>query len=239
LRVVPSTGSTNTDLLALARDAAVPSFTTVATFDQTSGRGRLDRSWVAPAGVALAVSVLVRDALRSPVASWVPLLAGVAMTETLDELRPGAVGLKWPNDVLLEERKVCGILVELTPAGDAVVGAGVNLRQTEAQLPVPTATSLELAGIAVDDAVIDGMLAGYLGRLRAALESPAPADEVRERVTRRCSTIGRRVRIETPDGGLLTGTASGLDRAGRLEVRDDDGATRAVAVGDVIHARAD
>jgi len=238
LRAVEATGSTNSDLLALAADPAIESFTAIATLDQRRGRGRLDRQWVAEPGAALAVSVLVRGVVAGPLASWVPLVAGLAMAEALDEHWPGRVGVKWPNDVLIGERKVCGILVETVAGSDAVIGAGLNLRQADHELPVPTAISLVGAGFTVDDEVIDGILASYLGRIRLAFELGVDSGNVRERVAHRCVTIGRRVRVRLPAAPDLEGTAIGLDGSGRLEVRADDGAVVALAVGDVIHVRA-
>ena len=238
LRVLASSPSTNSDLLELAADPAVPSFTALLTLDQTAGRGRLDRSWVAPAGTALALSVLVRGALAHPLGSWLPLLAGLALAEALDAVAPGRVQVKWPNDLLLDGRKVCGILVEIASAtGDAVVGSGINLRQTAEQLPVATATSLALAGVPISDEDLDTVVAGYLRRLRNELEAPGPLARLRERIVGRCATIGLRVRVALADGSDLVGTATGIDASGRLEVRADAGDVVAVAVGDVTHVR--
>lgn len=238
LRVLESSGSTNSDLLALATDAGVPSFTAVLTLDQTAGRGRLDRTWVAPAGTALALSVLVRDALTSPLASWLPLLAGLCLAESLDEVAPGRVGIKWPNDLLLDGLKVCGILIEIAPGGrDAVIGSGLNLAQTAEQLPVATATSLALAGVVLSPGQRDTLVAGYLDRLRNELETPGPVSRLRERVIARCATVGSRVRVTLADGSALVGTATGLDASGRLEVASDAGDAVVVAVGDVTHVR--
>lgn len=238
LRIVPSAASTNSDLVALAADRRVASFTAVATLDQTAGRGRLDRAWISPPGAALALSVLVRGAVGGPRSSWIPLIAGISMTESLEAQWPGRFALKWPNDVLLDGLKVCGILVEVAADTDAVIGCGLNLHQTQAQLPVPTATSLALAGIPVDDAALDRIVAGYLERLRDELERRAPINDLRDRVAARCTTLGHSVRVELPDHPPLEGIASGIDLTGRLEVLTADGATTAVAVGDVIHVRA-
>ncbi len=238
LRVVASSPSTNSELLALSADPSVPSFTALLTLDQTAGRGRLDRSWVAPAGTALALSVLVRDALASPLATWLPLLAGLSLAEALEPFAPGRVGVKWPNDLLLDGRKVCGILVEVAPNGrDAVVGSGLNLTQTAERLPVDSATSLALAGVEVAPGDVDAIVADYLTRLRDELERPGPASRLRQRVAARCVTIGMPVRVALADGSALTGVATGLDEAGRLEVRVDSGDVVAVAVGDVTHVR--
>lgn len=238
LRVVESSASTNSDLLALAADPAVPSFTALLTLDQTAGRGRLDRSWIAPAGTAVALSVLVRDALASPLASWLPLLAGLTLAEALDDVAPGRVAVKWPNDLLLDGRKVCGILIEVAPGGrDVVIGSGLNVAQSAEQLPVDTATSLALAGIDLDPGQLDTVLASYLSRLRSELETPGPVSRLHDRVVARCATVGLRVRVALADGSDLVGTATGIDESGRLEVRSDAGDAVVVAVGDVTHVR--
>jgi BirA family biotin operon repressor/biotin-[acetyl-CoA-carboxylase] ligase len=238
LRVLDSSPSTNSELIALATDATVPSFAAVLTLDQTAGRGRLDRSWVAPAGTALALSVLVRGALRHPLASWLPLLVGLTLAEALDEQVGARVALKWPNDLLLDGRKVCGILVEVAPGGrDAVIGSGLNLTQTAAQLPVDTATSLALAGSPITPAQLDAVIARYLARLRNELEAPGPVSRLRERVTARCATVGSEVRVTLADGSALVGTATGIDATGRLEVSTAAGDAVVVAVGDVTHVR--
>lgn len=238
LRVVESSASTNSDLLALAADPAVASFTALLTLNQTAGRGRLDRSWVAPAGTAVALSVLVRDALASPLASWLPLLAGLTLAEALDDVAPGRVAVKWPNDLLIEGRKVCGILIEVAPGGrDVVIGSGLNVAQSAEQLPVETATSLALAGIELDPGQLDTVLASYLTRLRNELEAPGPVSRVRDRVVARCATVGLRVRVALADGSDLVGVATGIDESGRLEVQSDGGGAVTVAVGDVTHVR--
>ncbi len=165
--------STNTELVLLAAGSELADFTVLATLDQSAGRGRLGRSWVAPAGTALAASVLLRprrDDAPLPTGrfGWFPIAAGVAMADTVAELVAEPVGFKWPNDVLIDGRKVCGILAELLPDGTGlVVGSGVNLTATAQQLPVPTATSLAVEGVSGDAAELaDRVLAGYLDRLR-------------------------------------------------------------------------
>jgi BirA family biotin operon repressor/biotin-[acetyl-CoA-carboxylase] ligase len=154
----------------------------------------------------------------------------------------GAADLKWPNDVLLGGRKVCGILAEALPDGSgAVLGAGLNHRIPAEALPVPTATSLAVEGLPTDP---DGALAAYLERLWALLdpfEAAAGDPEgsgLKAAVERSCGTIGSRVRVHLPDGGSDTGRATGLDADGRLVVvRDPDATPFAVAAGDVEHLR--
>lgn len=235
LTVVPNTGSTNRDLVVASADPELPDLATLVTTDQTAGRGRRDRTWVAPAGSGLAVSVLLRGRVGGPLTSWIPLVAGLAMVEALDPLAPGRVALKWPNDVLLDDQKVCGILVEVANGRDAVVGAGVNLRSSRDDLPFPAATSLLLAGLDTSDDVVDRVLDAYLGALSAF--GSEDAERLHVRVAQVCSTLGQRVRVDLPAGDILTGWAHDLDDEGRLEVRRDDGSIVAVSVGDVIHVR--
>lgn len=217
-----SSPSTNAALLAMP-DA--PDYQVVVTLDQTAGRGRLGRTWTAPAGTAIAISVL----LPGPPSGWLPLRAGVAMAGALAPLVPGGVALKWPNDILIGGKKVCGILAEVAPDGRIVLGAGVNLTMTEDELPVPTATSLTLEG-ADPTELADTVLQGYLSRLLVV-------DAVPERVRALCSTIGRQVRVELSGGGELLGEAVEIDDEGRLEVRDGRGETHAIGAGDVHHLR--
>jgi len=254
LDVVESTGSTNADLVAAAGwDAdAYPHLSVLVTRDQRAGRGRLDRAWTAPAGAALAISVLVRVS-RVPVQrrGWVSLAAGAAMTHAVGAqldlaavdgaagvTEPSTVALKWPNDVLIGGAKVCGVLAQVVPddADAIVIGAGVNTRMTYEQLPVPTATSLAVAGINVDE---DALLAEYLAdldRMLRALESDAATEGVHESVRALCGTLGRRVRVTLPGEQFLEGVARDIDDSGRLIVAVD-GESVPVAAGDVIHVR--
>lgn len=235
--------STNAELVAAVTEqpSDYPHLSVLITDDQRAGRGRLDRTWSAPPGAALAISVLVRiPSVPLSRRGWVPLLAGVAMTEAIRAQVRSDVTLKWPNDVLIDGAKVCGILAEVVPADpDAVViGSGVNTRMTAEQLPVPTATSLALAGAEPDE---DALLAGYLGALDGmltALGAPgaAAAADARERVRAECSTLGRDVRVLLPGDRVLDGVAVDLDPSGRLVVRRGSESI-AVAAGDVIHVR--
>ena len=231
LEVLDEIGSTNAELAARVEP---DEFTVLVTTNQTTGRGRLDRSWVAPAGTSLAVSVL----LPRPAAAglgWVPLLAGLAMRRAVASLVHGPVALKWPNDVQVGGRKISGILAELV-SGGVVVGAGLNLTMTHDQLPTPTATSLTLEG-AHPSELADRALAAYLLELRSLatlLSTDAPA--LRAAVADGCDTLGRQVRVELPGGDELRGTAIRLDELGRLVVLTTSGEAL-VAAGDITHLR--
>ncbi len=248
LVVVERTGSTNTDLVAQAAadPAGWPHLAVLLTDEQSAGRGRLGRQWQAPPGTSLAVSVLLRPdqlpgTLPTGAFGWLPLLAGVAMKRAIAAQGASDVELKWPNDVLIGGRKVCGILAELLPDASAVVvGAGVNLTMAADELPVETATSLRLVGVTDPDP--DALLADYLDGLRvfayelANAGGDADGCGILAMVERECATVGREVRVELPGGDSVTAWASGLDGAGRLVVITDAGTT-AVAAGDVTHLR--
>jgi BirA family biotin operon repressor/biotin-[acetyl-CoA-carboxylase] ligase len=156
------------------------------------------------------------------------------------------VGLKWPNDVQIDGAKVSGILTELLPdAASLVVGVGVNLALTKAELPVPTATSLALAGATLSgDELADAVLTGFMTELRAlcgdfvALGGDAAASGILDAVSDMCTTLGQEVRVHLPSGSDLVGVATAIDSSGRLVVRSSaDGHISAVAAGDVTHLR--
>ncbi|WP_165066027.1 biotin--[acetyl-CoA-carboxylase] ligase [Marisediminicola senii] len=246
--VLDAAASTNDELRARVPGAA--EFTVVATTNQTGGRGRLGRTWIAPPGQCLAASVLLRPASANgtPVDierwGWMPLLAGVAMTRAVQSVVPGsAPSLKWPNDVLVRGRKVCGILAELLPGGDGViVGAGVNLTIPDDALPVPTATSLLIEAAATGDPLPGDLartvLDAWLAELRPLYAGFITGDsDARDSVVATCSTPGQTVRVELPDGSTLLGDAVDIDDSGRLVVTGRDGARQAVAAGDVTHLR--
>lgn len=254
--VLAQAGSTNDELVRRATGADAggwPDLSVVVTDDQRSGRGRLGRVWVAPAGKCLAISVLLRPAVGSAASpavgsaalplerlAWVPLLAGLAMTRAVASVVP-AVALKWPNDLLVGGRKVCGILSELLPGLDGVVvGAGLNIALEPGELPTENATSLLIeAGGPID---ADAVLASYLNELTAlyrgflAAHGDPVASGLLAAVTERCESLGRSVRVQLPSGELLLGEAVAIDGEGRLVVRNDTGVT-AVAAGDVTHLR--
>ncbi|MER5931545.1 biotin--[acetyl-CoA-carboxylase] ligase [Streptomyces sp. NPDC002054] len=244
LEVVESTGSTNSDLAARAGE--LPEGAVLVAEEQSAGRGRLDRSWVAPARSGLFFSVLLKPA-GVPVErwAWLTLLAGVATATGLSRAAGVDTALKWPNDLLVtvdgEERKTGGILAE--KADDAlVIGIGLNVTLTEDELPVPGAGSLALAKATVTDrdpllkAVLRS-LEDWYGRWRAAEGDPA-ASGLQETYAAGCATLGRHVRAELPGGRELTGTAEAVDAEGRLVVRTAEGERERVGAGDVIHLRA-
>lgn len=226
LEVLPEVGSTNAVVAERAR-AGEPEGLVVVTEHQTAGRGRHDRTWTSPPRAGLTLSVLVRPSLPARSWTWLPLLTGLAVATAVREQTGLDAVLKWPNDVLLEGRKTCGVLAEVPVAGAAVLGIGLNVTTRRDELPHDGATSLRLAGAPTTDR--DTLLRALLRRLRAVLDDPAAA---RREYRALCTTLERPVRLELPGGRAVTGTASAVDDDGRLVV-----AEQAYGAGDVVHLR--
>jgi len=231
-------GSTN------AVAAAAPQRNLVVVADhQTAGRGRLDRSWETPARAALTFSAVFDPVVEAEWWPLIPLAAGLAVARAVgDQAR-----LKWPNDVLLGEEKVCGILVERldTRPAYAVIGIGINVDQDRAELPVPSATSLALAGVPRDRTELFGEV---LSQLRFALVMLASDPHSVVASYRGLSaTLDRPVRVDLPDGSVLEGIAFDVDDHGGLVIAHPEPAgtpavpgsprTTRVAAGDVVHVR--
>lgn len=262
LEVLAEVGSTNTELVrrATADPEGWPAPALLTADSQVAGRGRLGRTWEAPPRSGVALSLLLRPSAPQSTWSWLPLLTGVAVVGVLRDLCGLPAALKWPNDVLVEGRKACGLLVEVlppvpsgtgasAPAG-VVVGVGVNTTTRRDELDaggLDGATSLRLEGSATTDrdvlvrALVRALL-GELSRFEGAAGS-ARLSGLAARTAEVCSTLGREVSVSLPGGGVLRGTAEGLDADGRLLVRPAAGGGAAgadavaVGAGDVVHVR--
>ena len=257
IRVVEETGSTNADVVQLARSGAAAGLVLVAEH-QTAARGRLDRGWSAPARSGLTFSVLLRpsdvtpDVMpdlqvglppRPPVAvpparwSLLPLVVGVGVATALRRVADIEVGLKWPNDLMIGDRKVAGILAEVVDDA-VVVGVGLNVTLREAELPVPAATSLALAGAGCTDrdtllrAVVRGIGDEYLAWRRVEGDGER---SVLPRYRQLCVTLGREVSVDL-GADSLKGRAVEINADGSLVVQTSAG-RRSVSAGDVVHVR--
>ena len=244
IEVVPSTGSTNADLLARALRGE-PEGAVLAAEEQRAGRGRMGRTWTSPPRAALTFSVLLKPAVPPARRGWLPLLTGVTVAAAVTEVTGVETGLKWPNDLLAGEAKLAGILAEAV--GDAVVvGIGLNVSTEPAEFPSPRpgalpATSLRAVGAAALDReeLLLAILAGFERWYRAWQQARGDPDRsgLRDEYVRWSATIGRTVRAELPGGQALSGSAVGVDSDGRLLVRVSSGSEVAVAAGDVVHLR--
>lgn len=226
VEVLPEAGSTNAVVAERARAGEAAGLVVVAEA-QTAGRGRLDRSWTSPPRAGLTFSVLLRPDLPPARWPWLPLWSGLAVATALRERAGVEAELKWPNDVLVQGRKLCGVLAEVPTSGALVVGIGLNVTTTQEELPHAQATSLALAGARTTDR--DTLLRAVLRSLTTVLADPEAS---RAAYRERCGTVGRRVRVELPAGRTAEGVAEGVDEDGRIVV---DGVP--YGAGDVVHLR--
>lgn len=256
LDVVATAPSTNTALVERAReepDLAAPG--ALVAEHQVAGRGRAGRTWETPARAALTVSVLLRPRVPPSALGWLPLVTGLAVVRAVHEAGVEA-RLKWPNDVLVPAasdaegfgsyRKVAGVLAEVVPGGAVVVGVGINVSQSAAELPVPAATSLVLAGADPSDPTSPGrgaLLASLVRALTAdvarleAADGDAAAAGIAEDYARVSATLGTSVRAELAGSPtVVEGTAARIADDGALVVATPDG-ERVVTAGDVHHLR--
>jgi BirA family biotin operon repressor/biotin-[acetyl-CoA-carboxylase] ligase len=247
LQVVASTGSTNADLLAEAREGAADRTVLIAD-TQTAGRGRRDREWVSPPGSGLYLSVLLRPT-TVPAArlGTLGMVAGLALMHLANEAGVTAT-LKWPNDLLIGDAKCAGVLSEAAPDGTtqaAVVGIGINVKPLGPDVPAGpgglAATSLAENGA---DNTHRGRLAAIWLRAFVELEQTwrlSDGDVQRSGVLtgyrESCGTVGRQVRAELPDGTARTGEAVEIDAGGQLLIKTEDGTVSSVSAGDVVHLR--
>jgi BirA family biotin operon repressor/biotin-[acetyl-CoA-carboxylase] ligase len=252
LEVVPESASTNAELArAVAADpGAWPAPALLVAEHQPGGRGRLGRSWTTPPRAALLGSLLLRPDVPREALSWLPLLTGLATTRALRATAGVDAVVKWPNDVLVPDpgagasaplRKVAGILAEVLPDGGVVVGVGLNVSQRRDELPVPTATSLALAGAATTDReIVLVALHEAFGEVLVRWQD-AGGDAHAAGLDADCAevsaTLGTRVRVERVAGGDVVGLATGLAPDGGLVVREDDGTSSVHRSGDVHHLR--
>jgi len=183
----------------------------VVADEQIKGRGRLDREWISPAG-GLYFSAVFKN--RNDIS----LLAGVAVAKTLQEFGINAK-IKWPNDIIVGEKKIAGILVEIFREY-AIVGVGVNMKEP----PLPTATSVSEQGMSISKDEL----------LERTIENFGTAN-VFEEYRRLSATIGRNVRVEMVNGSV-EGVARDIDEHGRL-ILECNGEIKKIASGDCIHLR--
>lgn len=234
--------STNDELKELASSGA-PEGCCVVADSQTKGKGRLGRTWVSPPDVGLYLSCLVKPSLPPESLSLFTLLAGGAVAQALGEATGLEVKLKWPNDLLHQEKKLGGVLTELTSheAGgvSVVMGIGVNINTPPEAFPPevrPSATSLrQAAGKSFERLTLLKAVLLELDASYAAFRDEGPGP-VLDSWRKSASTLGRRVRVEL-SGETVEGHALGLTETGQLLVRTDQGLEVVVLAGDVVHLK--
>jgi BirA family biotin operon repressor/biotin-[acetyl-CoA-carboxylase] ligase len=236
VRWFESLGSTNSYLLEQAAEGAFEGMVAVADHQRT-GRGRLDRRWESPPGSSLLTSILFRPMFDPAELHLCTAAVALAAAEACRRVAGVGPVIKWPNDLLVGEAKLAGVLAEADFTGDAcavVVGIGINVAW-----PGPTTvqgTCLDdLCGEPVDRHMLLEALLKALAPRRGLLDSPGGRQELAAELRQRCATLGQRIRVELA-AGAISGVASEIDDAGQLIVQTATG-PRTVSAGDVIHLR--
>ncbi len=231
-------GSTNDHVLQLAREGAREGIVIVAD-TQEGGRGRLGRSWVSPSGCNLYFSILLRPQLAPSVLPQITLTAAVSLCETLRTATNLDVRIKWPNDLMIGRKKICGILTEMTTRGEAVeaavLGIGLNVNMEERLIPealqgIATSLSCE-AGRRFDRSVLlQKLLVSLDGDYRLFLREGF--EPFRDRFAEHSLILGYQVCLEVA-GRRVEGEAAGIDREGMLLVATEGGEIIRVISGEV------
>ena len=226
--VVELTGSTQEDLATRVRQGDAKVGDVLASEFQTAGRGRLERSFEAPANTALLFSFYIKPVRSRDYWGWIPLIAGYCVASTLEQFN---ATIKWPNDILIKDKKVSGLIAEIVGDG-VVIGIGINVGMESDELPVQTATSLLIEG--ATDLVRNQILAQILQRFEEQFTAwDQGSDEIGVLYAQLSSTLGKEVRIEYPGGRIQTGLATSISDNGALVIDDQTH----VQSADVVHLR--
>ena len=233
--------STNTELSRLASEGAEEGVSVVAD-EQTAGRGRLQRAWSSPKGAGLYFSILLRPKIATNYWPLITMMAAVAVYDTLGEACRLQADIKWPNDLLSGERKICGILAEAieTPSGRAViVGIGINLTENAypAELADVATSVSEATGRRADrEALLTALLRRLTHWYSLLNESAGPESIVDAWTNRSSYAFGRVVQVSNGDD-VWQGTTSGLERDGALRLRTASDEIKLIRAGDVYRVR--
>lgn len=226
--VVELTASTQIDLVALVRKGNARPGDVIAAEYQSAGRGRLARSFEAPKRGALLFSFYIQPRRQRDHWGWIPLVAGVSVAQALSKF---GAKVKWPNDILINDKKVAGLIAEVIDNG-VVIGIGINAGMNMAELPVPTATSLLIEGSRdlTRNQLLSDLLKIFEGNFTAWDQG---SDEIRAVYADLSATIGREVRVEYPDGRNGVGLAVSISTSGELVLANGVH----VQAADIIHLR--
>jgi BirA family transcriptional regulator, biotin operon repressor / biotin---[acetyl-CoA-carboxylase] ligase len=254
LHLYQDLSSTNREASALAQQGAAHG-TLVVAEQQSGGYGRHGRAWFSPPGLNIYCSIVVRGKGQTvPLSqwlSWIPLVTALAITEATHQVAAVPLALKWPNDLLLHDRKVGGILCESTlPSADGpivIIGIGLNVNVPPSSFPEdlrPIAASLiEAAPQPIDRNRLIAQLLWELEQCLDELQSHG-STRLRQAYLTRCATLGRQVKILFAHDQQILGTAETLSADGALQVRPLSASPRAqppalieVHAADVIHLR--
>jgi len=226
--VVELTSSTQSDLIELVTRGSAQAGDVVVADYQSSGRGRLTRTFEAAPGTALLFSFYIRPTRNKNEWGWIPLIAGVSVAQSL----PGVdARVKWPNDILINEKKISGLIAQVVGDG-VVIGIGINVGMQSSELPVAHATSLAIEG------TINMSRNELLINLLSTFETNFTAwdqgnDQIKAIYRDISATLGQRVEVHYPDGRVESGTAVSISPTGELVLADGVH----VLAADIIHLR--
>ncbi len=227
--VVDLTASTQDDLVHKVNAGEGRSGDAIVANYQSAGRGRLDRTFLAPPSTALLFSIYLKPERARDDWGFIPLLAGFSIADTLRKI--GAdVSIKWPNDLLINEMKLGGIISTAAGSG-VIVGIGINVSTTVDELPVEGATSLAIVGLSKLDR--NFLLPLLLNAFESDFTAWDQGESFLEKYSQLSATQGREVTIVGPASSSIKSLAQSFDEQGRLHLEDG----QIVTVGDVIHLR--
>ena len=234
LIALDSVDSTNLELARRLSMSQLANFSLVVASEQTAGMGRLGRAWVSEPGTSISASLYLRSSHTAQL-GWATLIAATAIRAAIADLVDAQVLIKWPNDVLVQDKKISGILAQIQPDGSLILGFGINLK---AQVGAPdTATAFDLLGIEAEfDTVLHAAIRNF--RIRWAIFEADPQTAItkaRGELVQYSATLGKSVRAELPGGGEVVGIAKDIDREGRLVIETPEPVV--VSAADVWHLR--
>jgi len=226
--VVELTASTQSDLIELVTQGRAQAGDVIVADYQSSGRGRLTRSFEAPPGSALLFSFYIKPSRARSDWGWIPLMAGVSVAQSLSGVK---ARVKWPNDILINEKKISGLIAQVVNDG-IVIGIGINVGMQVSEIPVPQATSLAIEG------VLNISRNELLANLLATFENnfskwDQGSDEIWPVYQGMSATLGQSVEVHYPDGRVEGGTAVSVSASGELVLADGVH----VLAADIIHLR--
>ena len=245
--------STNREAAALGQ-AGVEHGTLVLADAQTAGRGRMARTWFSPPGVNVYASLIIRASMDAPRLtawlSWLPLMAALSAAEAIERIAAISMAVKWPNDLLIGERKVGGILCESGSASGSgpfqVVGIGINVNGARTDFPEEfkdiATTIRQETGHAIDR---NHLVAQWLQELEPCLDEflARGSERIAPAYRRRCTTIGKTVKAMLADGKEWIGVVQGVNQDGSLNLVESSAtgpatpAVRQVRAADIVHLR--
>ncbi|CAB4591501.1 unannotated protein [freshwater metagenome] len=226
--VVELTASTQSDVVALVQNGKALAGDVIAAEFQSAGRGRLSRSFDAPQSTALLFSFYIQPMRNREDWGWLSLIAGVSVAQTLSKY---GARVKWPNDILIMDKKVSGLIAEVVGDG-VVIGIGINVAMGLSELPVPTATSLSIEG--AENLTRNQLLADLLNTFEVNFTPwDQGENEIEDIYLTLSATVGSKVRVEYPDGRIESALAVAISPRGELVL--DSGAH--VQAADIVHLR--